>query len=223
MGANRPSDRHSRAVAREIYAALASRRPKRPRPSTVAFIKWLLEYGKTPEFVLGYALAEWEQTHNPYFAWKAIEYCTQRKIDYPDWVRDYLAECAQRMVSASAAETSDVRKVLPRIMGFPSKRGPGNPLKPERKEDQYFDAALCFMGEIAKGSSPSMAVQTAFETLDPKVADKMDHRTLRSHIKRFFGATGSLRRWGDWRDALLAHGEAMRALAQKFRETTPRD
>jgi hypothetical protein len=222
MGRSEPSGRYGRPETRAIYDRLAQRRVRRPNPSSIAFVEWLQEYCKTPEVVLGYTSAEWEQSHNPYFAWKAIQYCTQRKIDFPDWVRDYLAECAQRMVSPSAAEASDVRKVLPRIMGFASKRGPGTPLRPEGKEDQYFDAALCFAREIAKGASPTVAIQTAFETLAPEVADKMDHRTLRSHIKKFFEATGSLRTWEDWRDAILAWGKRVRLLRQKFRETTPR-
>ena len=34
---------------------------------------------------------------NPLWAWEAIEFCNEREVQYPEWVREYLGEVRQRM------------------------------------------------------------------------------------------------------------------------------
>jgi hypothetical protein len=71
-----------------------------------------------------------ESTGNPYFAWFVIDSCAERNAPLPHWVLVYLAQSAGRMLSMKAQQTSDLRKVLPWVLGFPNKRGPGNLLDP---------------------------------------------------------------------------------------------
>jgi hypothetical protein len=71
-----------------------------------------------------------ESTGNPYFAWFEIDRCAEANTPLPQWVLVYLVQCAGRMLSMKAQQTSDLRKVLPWVLGFPKKRGPGNLLDP---------------------------------------------------------------------------------------------
>ena len=43
-----------------------------------------------------------------------------------------------------------------------------------------------FAAEIVRGKKPPEALRSASELLDAQVADKMDDKTLLSHIKRWF-------------------------------------
>lgn len=183
-------------------------------------LEWILDHAKKPDFILPGSFAAWSETGNPVFVWIAIDACSRENIEFPDWVRLYLADCAQRMLSPTAEAASDVRKVLPRIMGFSLKRGPGKPLKPFGNDWQHMDVAISFMGGIAKGAKPTAALRSAFERLGAKAADKMDERTLLSHIKKFFEVSRAPRTNAGWRQAILAWAsEAYGPLVKEFRET----
>ena len=166
-----------------------------------AFKDWLKDRIERPEFMLRVALGSWQETDNPAYVWWAIELCTRSdQIEFPHWVREYLAECAQRMSSPDAAGASDLRKVLPRIMGFPVKRGRGRLL--DLGAEDYATPAMRFAIEIEKGAKPTAALHTAFEALDAKIADKMDDKTFLSHIKKFFGVPNAPRTNADWKRAI---------------------
>jgi hypothetical protein len=151
-----------------------------------AFREWLEKRIKDPALSLRTAHFFWQDTHNPAYVWWAIEICTSRgtQMDFPAWVRQYLADCAGRMFSPALVEQSDLRKILPRIMGFPPKRGRGNLLDLGKKEANQFSLpAMRFAIYIEKGAKPTAALRTASEFLDPEVADKIDIKTLLFHIK----------------------------------------
>jgi hypothetical protein len=183
-------------------------------------LEWILNHAKKADFILSGSFAAWNETRNPVFAWMAIDACSRGNIEFPEWVRLYLGDCAQRMLSPDAEEASDVRKVLPSIMGFSLRRGPGNPLKPFGNDWQYTDAAITFMGGIAKGAKPAAALRSAFDGLDSTAADKMDEKTLQSHIKKFFEVSRAPRTNAGWRQVILAWAiKAFGPLVKEFRET----
>ena len=74
----------------------------------------------------------WEADGNPYWVWVQIGICCRWSQDFPDWVLSYLAQCAERMIPPpDAARERDLRKVLPKIFGFP---------KNSRGQDLMMDA-----------------------------------------------------------------------------------
>jgi hypothetical protein len=97
--------------------------------TTEEFKQLTLRGVRDPEYRLECLRDDWTQTSNPLCAWEAIKICATNKLPIPEWVTDYLAGAADRMLSAETAESKDARAVLPKILGFPSKRGPGNPLR----------------------------------------------------------------------------------------------
>jgi len=72
-----------------------------------------------------------ERSGNPYYAWYAIELCATHKEPLPNWLMSYLTQCSVRMLSSKAREIDDLREVLPWVLGFPRKRGPGKLLDPD--------------------------------------------------------------------------------------------
>jgi hypothetical protein len=171
--------------------------------SSLRSLEWFLERTGKSDFVLAGAFVKWKETHNPYFVWMAIEACTRERVGFPDWVCKYLAECATRMLSPQAEDASDLRKILPEIMGFSSTKGRGRyPLAPDDDNWRYLGAAMRFAVEIFKGAQPTAALSSAFDVLDFEVADRMDDKTLRNHIKKFFGMTVAPRTNAAWEQAL---------------------
>jgi len=81
------------------------------------------------------------------------------------------------MLSSTARRTSDLRKHLPWVLGFPKKRGPGNLLDPDRAQQKTW-FAFNFAAEIRKGNDPVTARRNACDALDGKAAD-VDDKTLR--------------------------------------------
>jgi hypothetical protein len=104
-------------------------------------------------------------------------------------------------------------------MGFPPKRGRGNPLDLGKNEDQFSIPAMRFAIEIEKGARPTVALRTAFESLDAKVADRMDEKTLLSHIKKHFGMPNAPRTNAEWKQAIRGwFEEAFGPFIDEFRE-----
>lgn len=131
-------------------------------------------------------------TGNPYYAWQAIRICVKHKKEFPDELIAYLGECADRMLSDEAEKARDVRKVLPWILGFPKKHGPGNLLNPDDDPDNRQGFALTFMVKIAQGEKPSDALKNAAtEILGKECVDKADEKTLQRWIRSEIG----LQRW----------------------------
>src|SRR6266446_3891554 len=84
-----------------------------------------------PTFMLQTYTSRWEETANPVYAWKAIKKCTEHNLPLPAWVSAYFVAVADRMLSEEASQSPDLRQVLPSILGFRMKRGPGRPLDPD--------------------------------------------------------------------------------------------
>lgn len=146
----------------------------------------------------------WEVTGNPFWVWEEIDICCRQGLDFPDWVKTYLARCAARMTSPDAARARDLRKALPGILGFPqNSRGRGaNPLNPggmnDARRDEYAEMATRFLRAIEGGAEPTAALAIARGEGDPET----DDRTVLRHIKRLLGVTGNPRTKAEWRAAL---------------------
>jgi len=136
-------------------------------------LEWILQLASQPNFELAGAHSMWVETANPYYAWKAIQVCTQEKIPFPDWVQAYLGQCAVRMMSASGP---DLRQLLPGIFEFPSRRGPGNLLNPGGDDWRYSSAAVRFAREIGRGAKPKDALESASKRLDVGIEGVDDKR-----------------------------------------------
>jgi hypothetical protein len=186
------------------------------------FFEWYSKRIQLPDVLLTACRLQWKETDNPIYVWQAINFCTSKNVGFPDWVCQYLAECAERMLSPDAAKASDLRKVLPQIMGFPRKRGRGNPLEPDGNEQQYMLAASKFAREIANGAKPTVALRSAFERLDKKMPDRNDDKTLQSHIKKYFGISHAPRTNAEWKRAIDAWMiEVFGPFAKEYREISP--
>jgi hypothetical protein len=145
----------------------------------------------------------WGATRNPFWVWEAIAVCGHTGSDFPDWVKTYLAQCADRMTSPDAARACDLRKALPEILGFPkNSRGTRHPLNPggiyDPREEQYIDLALKFVREIKLGRKPTVALANARADGNPEV----DDRTLLRHIKKILGVTDNPHTKAEWSAAL---------------------
>jgi hypothetical protein len=173
---------------------------------------------RNPNINLDAMYVGWEDNKNPYYAWSAIEICTKHKKPLPTWVVDYLAGCAERMLSDKATKSKDLRKILPSILGFPAKRGPGRPLDPDHVPNDKLMFALLFTIEIHKGRKPSIARKDAMKHLPRNRADRIDDKTLQRWLKEVFDLTSSPRTVTKWKSVMRRHYGAFETL---FRETLP--
>jgi hypothetical protein len=187
-------------------------------------MRFFLAWGSDPDIQLMHLRDLWQDTDNPYYAWEAINICARHKCAFPDWVQSYLEQCAKRMMDAGKSKASnDLRAILPGVFGFPKKRGPGHPLRPDGDEDgSYMFAAIVFAVAIGDGQKPSQALHKASETLDQPLADNIDDKTLLEHIKKFFGVKKAPRSNADWKGLIDSwYRETFGALEKKFRELSP--
>jgi hypothetical protein len=150
-------------------------------------IRRIADRFREPDVLIDEARALWAKTQNPVFVWRAIQICEQENIPYANWIRQYLAGCAKRMFDASEAKKFDLRRALPKVLGFTMKRGPGNLLRPDADNKRYMAAAARFMRGIREGKNPRVALHGAFEVLDAETSDGLDDSTLLRHIMRSFG------------------------------------
>ena len=145
---------------------------------------------------------------------RRLQICATNKLPIPEWVTDYLAGAADRMLSAETAESKDARAVLPKILGFPSKRGPGNPLRLENDEvgvDRWLFSRR-FAAAIGGGRSIQDALAVAVLLLDPADHDR-DELTLLRWVAKEFGLPTHPRTENTWIKALRGF-----AAASGFRE-----
>jgi hypothetical protein len=159
------------------------------------------------------ARAQLDETGNPYFAWTAIKVCIEHDRKFPEWVKAYLALCAERMDSDEAKEGGrDLRKVLPWIFGFPNvldptkrKHGPGNLLNPDGGNPDLMSFALKFAIKLEQGEKVSAAVRNACnETLSGKTAE-VDDKTLRRWLQKEFGLRRQPSNADGWKKAARHH------------------
>jgi hypothetical protein len=80
---------------------------------------------------------EFLATRSPWFAWAAIRRCIKHKTEFPDWVIDYLAGCADRIQSPRVRRASDTGKELPWIFGIKGRLDQDNELTREWAERAF--------------------------------------------------------------------------------------
>jgi hypothetical protein len=177
-----------------------------------------------PDFLLKSAVKSYTETGNPYFAWEAIKVCNTHSKPYPDWLRAYLGDCANRMTSPEAAAGGhDLRKVLPRIFGFPNKRGPGNLLNPTEGAEQLCDFAYKFAFRVLKGQRATAAMRDAcIEAFDGTMAET-DEKTLRRGLCHVF----DLKEWPtdqtQWKTIFIEHFKSIFAELPATADRVSRD
>jgi hypothetical protein len=167
-----------------------------------AFARFFDACASNPNLLLAACYDNWQDTKNPSHMWHAIDICARHKCDFPDWIREYLGLCAKRMMAEAQSKASkDLRAILPKVLGFPAKRGRGHPLRPDGSED-YMTVAWAFAGEIAKGRKPSDALSNASKVLHKTLGDKIDYKTLLGHIKKHFDLKKAPRTNAEWKKAI---------------------
>jgi hypothetical protein len=190
--------------------------------------KWIATI-RDPDLNIRADRSGWEETGNPVYVWQAVAVCTQHKKPLPDWIITYLAEVAQRMTSADARAAKDLRKVLPKIMGFTPSHGPGRPLDPDGGGHDALSLAIrchalslaiLFATEIEKGLKPSAAIRKAAAALPDDVASR-DERTLMRWMMQAAGLERRPRTNAEWREALRSSLGAFAALLEQESRETP--
>ena len=155
-----------------------------------------------PDFLIRMYRGAWQKEGNPVFVWYAVDSCIKYKKPFPDWVMDYLGDVAQRMRSDDATAATDLRAVLPGIMGFPAKPGPGHPLDPSGGNDDAPLLAGWFAMEIVdRGLEPTEALRKAVKRMSPEVADR-DEKTLWRWLMKAVDLKRRPRTNAEWRAAL---------------------
>jgi hypothetical protein len=161
---------------------------------------------------------------NPFYLWLAVEVCIKHEEEFPNWLRLYLLQCAERMQSDDAKTTGDLRKVLPWVFDFSKKSGPGSLLDPDKDvagAAERMGFAFRFATKLAQGEKPSAALVNACnEMFDQGRADKITEKTLRNWIVKEFG----LKRWphttAEWDSAKSIARERV-SRYQSFVESLP--
>lgn len=155
-----------------------------------------------PDFKIAGCRAGAEETGNPFYIWLAAEICIATKREFPGWVLDYLKQCAVRMRSPEARKHSDLRKMLPWVLGFPSKgkRGPGNPLDPDLGRP-HLHFVLQFSAYIYCGVDPTTALHEACN--DVFEDDDINDATLQRWVKKHYGLKTWPRTFDEWREVIL--------------------
>jgi hypothetical protein len=174
---------------------------------------------RDPGFMTRAHRSGWEETNNPVYVWEAIAVCTEHKKPLPDWIVTYLAKVAQRMTSAETRAAKDVRKILPRIFGFPTKAGPGRPFDPDGgKPEDALSLAILFATELEQGvlkKSPNAAIRKAAATMGIPAFVKRNERTLLHWVQQAVGLERKPSTSAEWKAALRGHLGAIITSLQK--------
>jgi hypothetical protein len=179
------------------------------------------------EIELEIARGDFEESGNPHYAWKAIDFCIKNDLLVgPSWLTVYLAQCSERMLD-KAEQTTDLRKILPWVLGFPRGRGPGKLLHPYRSEGQVH-FAIEFAYRVLKGQDPVIARREACNAaLDGKAAEA-DDKTLKRWLLKSFDLKKAPKNVEQWREVaeryllgwgawyVLDHLSAPSAIAQRI-------
>ena len=121
---------------------------------------------RDPDFTLDLFAQCFAADGNPYYAFMAIGICRKHGKQFPDWVNAYLDQVVERMESDEAKETDDLREVLPKIFGFPKRRGPGKLLNPGNNNPNRYLFAMRFKSLLMqKGQEPKQAIANAYNAI----------------------------------------------------------
>jgi hypothetical protein len=97
----------------------------------------------------------------PVFTWGQIRDCIRRNEEFPDYAKDYLVGCADRMLSDRARLSKDARKELPRIFGFLGIKGGLDPFRALHRDRLRCNFAARFAHWILQGKEPKDALVKA--------------------------------------------------------------
>jgi hypothetical protein len=149
-----------------------------------------------------FVLESLEGSDNPIYAWLAIYFATEAGKPIPGWVIPYLAQCSKRMIMVSAQDASDLRKVLPGVLGFKKRPGPGKLLKPYLDLDKS-SFTNKFARYIIQGKDPETARKDACNhTFKRKFADKVDDKTLDRYLVECMGLKKKPKTANQWKTAV---------------------
>jgi hypothetical protein len=152
------------------------------------------------EIELEIARGDFEESGNPHYAWKAIDFCIKNDLSVgPSWLTAYLAQCSERMLSDKAAQTTDLRKTLPWVLGFPQGRGPGKLLHPYRSWEQIH-FAIEFAYNVLKGQDPVIARREACNAAFDGKAAGADDKTLTRWLLKSFDLEKAPKNAEQWRE-----------------------
>jgi hypothetical protein len=176
---------------------------------------------RDPDLLLPRAHSKLEITGNPYYAWLAVDICVKANRPFPDWLTAYLAQCAHRIASDKAKEARDLRKILPWVLGFPSKRGPGTPLNNVDRIQHKRAFAIEFAIQIEAGNEPAAARLNACNaTFEGKYAS-VDDRTLQRWLLDVFGLRKAPSNVEEWKKITRKYfeplGRAIEDLEQRIK------
>jgi hypothetical protein len=119
---------------------------------------------------------EFLATRSPWFAWQAIQRCIKNKREFPDWVVEYLAGCAERMQSDRVRQASDTRKELPWVFGIKGRLDQNSELLREWAERAF---ALQFACLVRQGDHPVDARRDAATDIYGKFEEALGDETFR--------------------------------------------
>jgi hypothetical protein len=163
---------------------------------------------KDPSLKLKAYLHGYVETKNPVYMWQAIKLCTEHNLPLPDWVSYYLGAVANVMLSDEVRQCSDLRQILPYVLGFrlaKKKPGPGRLLDPDAASEDRALFTIKFLCKLKENDQcgPSEALKAAQRKMDASVADK-DDKTHWSWLTEELGLTDRPKTKAEW----LAAGDA---------------
>jgi hypothetical protein len=160
-----------------------------------------------------------EESGNPYFAWEAIHQCIKANTPFPNWLIAYLAQCSERMHSNKAEQTSDLRKVLPWILGFQMKRGPRNLLRPGY-DSKKIKFVIKFGRLIVQGQDPVTARRDACNAVFDGKDAEVDDKTLVRWVLNAFGLKKVPKNTKQWKEVARKNLVAIFATRALLRSAT---
>jgi hypothetical protein len=169
-----------------------------------------------PSLRLEACLDGYQQTENPVYMWEAIKLCTEHSCPLPDLVSAYLGAVAKRMLSDEVRQCSDLRKVLPHVLGFPKKRrGPGRLLDPYSVPDDRAIFAMKFLCKLGHDREPEPAFEEACNEMDASFACA-EEDTLWGWIMEELGLAEKPKTNAEWHAAARAHYFPFFALVKQW-------
>jgi hypothetical protein len=162
------------------------------------------------EFTLLRFRQVFEASGNPRYAWAALGLCTDQK-PLPRWLMEYLVQCSERMQNADQA--SDLRKILPRVLGFPTKRAKkswGDKINP-----RMWKFVTEFGVRILYGDDPRAARRNGCNAaFASKVADRLEDKTLMRWLHQAYLLKKEPKDAQQWKEIVLAFAEMLGAQKQ---------
>jgi hypothetical protein len=154
------------------------------------------------------SLKKLAETYGPHFIWQAISICVRDSKEFPDWVKDYLGQCANHIVSGKVNQARTRKKVL-QIFGFPRKKpGPGGPREEVLKALFAFDFGLRLLqGQEGEKDDPVAARENAGIKFLPNTGDRSLQRYLRQQFQ--LGNLPLPETTKEWKPVLYRHLSAI--------------